>query len=76
MADTWHIVSNGQRQITQLAPNGTGFVDVVEITYQIDSGPATGNTFTARIPAALYNADYVAKTIQGQVDLHNSIAGL
>lgn len=76
MAEQWHIVSGGQRQVTQLAANGTGFTDMVEITYQIDAGPAAGNTFTARIPAQMYNPDNVKAVIDGQVALHNQVAGL
>lgn len=76
MADKWHIVSGGQRQVTQLAANGTGFVDMIEVTYQVDEGPAAGNTFTARIPAQQYNPTYVQQVIDADVMLHNAVAGL
>lgn len=76
MAEKWHIIPNGQRQVTTLAPTGAGFVDVIEITYMIDEGPAAGSTFTTRIPAAMYTPDNVAKTINGEVHTHNEIAGL
>jgi hypothetical protein len=76
MAEKWHIVSGGQRQVTQLAANGTGFVDMIELTYQIDQGPATGNTFTVRVPAQLYNVDYVQSAIDADAMMHNSVAGL
>lgn len=76
MAENWHIVSGGQRQVTTLAANGTGFVDMVEITYQIDAGPAAGNSFTVRIPAQLYTPDNVKQTIDAAVALHSSVAGL
>jgi phosphoglycolate phosphatase-like HAD superfamily hydrolase len=76
MAEKWHIITGGQRQVTTLAANGTGFQDVVEVTYQIDSGPAAGNTFTIRIPAQMYNADHVQAVIDRAVAQHNEIAGL
>lgn len=76
MADTWHIIPGGQRQSTVLSQNGTGFTDIIEITYQIDSGPAASNTFTVKVPAALYNADYVKAVIDADVMLHSAVAGL
>lgn len=76
MAEQWHIIQGGQRPVTTLAPTGAGFVEVIEITYMIDAGPATGSTFTTRIPAAMYTPENVAKTINGEVYNHNAIAGL
>lgn len=76
MAEMWHIVSGGQRQVTQLAPTGTGFVSVVEITYQIDAGPATGATFPITIPEALYTPENVKERIDAEVKRHNMVAGL
>lgn len=76
MADSWAIVPQGQRQTTELAANGTGFVNVWEITFRVTSGPATGTTGVYRIPADLYNATNVAAGIQAQVDALNEVAGL
>lgn len=76
MADTWHIVQGGQRQSTQLNASGTGFTDVWEITYQVDSGPATGTQGTIRVPQEFYSADYVKSQIDGAVAALDAVAGL
>jgi hypothetical protein len=76
MADMWHIPQGGQRQSTQLMPNATGFQEVWEITYVIDSGPATGTSGTVTVPAAFYNADYVKQTIDQAVAHVDAVAGL
>lgn len=76
MADMWHIVPGGQRQSTQLNPSGTGFTDVWEITYQVDSGPATGVQGTIRVPQDLYGADYIKAQIDAAVTALDQVAGL
>ncbi|MGH3572322.1 MAG: hypothetical protein ACRDUW_10905 [Pseudonocardiaceae bacterium] len=76
MADTWVIVPQGQRQTTELATNGTGFIQTWEITFRITAGPASGTTGVFRIPADLYNTVNVQSGIQAQVDQLNEIAGL
>lgn len=76
MADTWVIVPQGQRQTTQLAANGTGFVNIWEITYRVTGGPATGTQGVFRIPADLYTADNVKAGIQAAVDNLNAVASL
>lgn len=76
MADSWAIVPQGQRQTTELAADGRGFVNVWEITYRVTAGHAAGTTGTFRIPADLYNATNVAAGIQAQVDALNEVAGL
>jgi hypothetical protein len=72
----WHIVPQGQRLTTQLTNAGTGFTDVWEVTYMVDSGPAQGTTGQVRIPAAQYNADVVKATIDAQVQKMHDIASL
>lgn len=76
MADMWHIVPGGQRQSTQLNPSGTGFTDVWEITYVVDSGPAQGTQGTVRIPQDFYTADYVKAQIDAAVTEMDKVAGL
>lgn len=76
MADMWHIVQGGQRQTTQLNPSGTGFTDVWEITYQVDSGPAQGTQGTFRIAQEMYNADNVKAGIDAAVAELDRVAGL
>lgn len=76
MADMWHILPQGQRQSTQLAPTGVGFADVWEITFQVDSGPATGTIGTVRVPVDLYTPDNVRDTINAQVAALDAVAGL
>lgn len=76
MADKWHVIGNGQREVTVLAPNGSGFTDIIEITYQIDTGPAAGNVFTAKVPKVMYTPENVRQIIDAQTANHNDIAGL
>lgn len=72
---TWHILPGGQRQTTQLTQAGTGFTDVWEITYMIDSGPAKGTTGMVRVPVYQYNAEVVKAAIDQQVaNIHNVAA--
>jgi len=76
MADMWVVVPQGQRQTTELAPNGTGFVSVWEITYRVTSGPAAGTVGTFRIPADLYTADAVRDGIDAAVAALHDVASL
>lgn len=76
MADTWHILPQGQRLTTELSPAGTGFTDVWEINYQVDAGPARGTTGTVRIPTDFYTPDYVKEQIDQAVETLNGVAGL
>lgn len=76
MADMWHIVQGGQRLSTQLSAAGTGFTDVWEVTFQIDSGPAQGTQSMVRIPVEFYNADYVKTQIDKAVLAIDAVAGL
>jgi hypothetical protein len=72
----YHIVQNGQRLTTQLTSTGTGFQDVWEVTYQIDSGPAAGTIGTVRIPASQYNAEVVQAAVEAQLTHMHNIASL
>ena len=73
---TWHVVPNGQRLTTAISPSGTGFTDVWEVTYMIDSGPATGNEGTVRIPASQYTTEIVKAAINAQAATQHGVAGL
>lgn len=72
----WHVVQGGQRLTTQLTQAGTGFIDVWEVPYMVDSGPAAGTTGTVRVPAAQYNADVVKAAIDAQVIHLHKVASL
>lgn len=78
MAETagiaWHVT--GQRLTTQLTNAGSGFQDVWEVTYQIDSGPATGHVGQVNIPAAQYTADVVKVAIANQAANLHAVANL
>lgn len=70
----WHVIS--QRQTTQLSSVGTGFTDVWEVGYMIDSGDAAGSQGMVRIPASQYTPEVVEATISRVVGTQHSIAGL
>lgn len=65
MADMWHVVS--QRQDTIISETGPGFETVWEVTYQVDSGPASGTRGVVRVPVARYNAETVRDAINAAV---------
>lgn len=72
----WHVVEGGQVQTQILGPGNTGFQDIWEVTYQVDSGPAVGTTGVVRIPVAQYNAGTVEMTIANQIHHLHEIASL
>lgn len=74
MADMWHVT--GQRQNTQLNPAGNGFQDVWEVSYMVDSGPATGTTGKVTVPQPQYTPENVAGMIDAQVEAHDRVASL
>lgn len=72
----WHIVPGGQRLTTQISAAGNGFEDVWEVTYQIDTGPASGIQAIVRVPAGQYNAETVKAAINAQVTHQHAISSL
>lgn len=72
----WHVINGGQRLTTQINAAGNGFSDVWEVTYEIDSGPATGTQGLIRVPASQYNAETVAATINELVAHQHNVASL
>lgn len=72
----WHIVPGGQRLTTQLTSAGNGFMDVWEVPYMVDSGPAVGTSGTVRVPATQYNAEVVKAAIDAQVTHLHNVASL
>lgn len=72
----WHVVEGGQRLTQQISPTGNGFVDIWEVSYMIDSGPAAGNEGTVRIPASQFNAETVKATINAIVTHQHAVASL
>lgn len=73
---TWHVVQAGQRLTSQISTAGTGFADVWEVPYMIDSGPAAGTEGVVRIPVSQYNAETVKATIAAIVKHNHDIAAL
>lgn len=74
MADSWTITAQTQRE--QLNAAGTNFETVMEISFQVTSGPAAGTTGQIKVPANTYNADNVKALVQEQVDTLNEVAAL
>lgn len=72
----WHVIPGGQRLTTVINPAGTGFDDVWEVSYQIDTGPGAGTSGQVRIPAHQYTADVVKATINQLVSHQHGIASL
>lgn len=59
----WHVIPGATRQTSELKPGGAGFIDYEAVTYQIDDGPAAGQTREIRVPATQYNADTVRQAV-------------
>lgn len=76
MAQDWAIVPGGQRQTTRLTPAGTGFQEVWEVTFTINTGPAAGTTAQVAVPASMYTPENVAAAIQARVDTLNAVQNL
>lgn len=79
MADTavtWHVLGDQITQSTTLKPGGGGIVDVYEIPYMIDSGPAAGHTGIVTINATAFNTANVAAAVNAQVAAVHTVAGL
>ena len=72
----WHVIDGGQRLTTQLSQSGNGFIDVWEVSYMIDSGPAAGTEGLVRVPAAQYNSETVKAAINQLVAHQHNIAAL
>ena len=72
----WHIPKGGQTLTTDIAPSGTGFMDIWEVAYVIDSGPAAGSSGKIRIPADVATSELVRDTIAAQVDHLHGVASL
>jgi hypothetical protein len=74
MADKWHVVQ--QTLTTELSNSGTGFMPVWNVTYMVDSGPATGTQGKVNVPAAQFNADTVKAAIEAAVYHLDQVASL
>jgi hypothetical protein len=72
----WHVVADEQRLTSQITNTGSGFRDVWEVPYMIDSGPAAGLTGIVRIPADQYNAEVVKATINAIVQHNHAVGSL
>lgn len=70
----WHVVS--QELTNPISQTGRGFDDVWEVVYRVDSGPAAGTQATVRISAAMYSAEMVQRTIEGQLSHVHNVASL
>lgn len=74
MADKWHV--KAQNLETDLSDTGTGFTPTWVVTYEVDSGPASGTVGRVRVPAAQFNKDTVKNAIDAAVYHLDQVAGL
>lgn len=73
MATNWHVI--GQETRPSIEPGGR-MVQVVDIRYQVDVGPAAGHVSQVTVSQAQYNADTVRALIDEAVDKATAIADL
>lgn len=71
---TWHVVGDQIVQTSTLKPGGGGIIDVYEVPYVIDSGPAKGHTGRVSIAANNFTKANVAEAVQQQVNAVHDVA--
>jgi hypothetical protein len=78
LADTngikWHVVSDEETSVP-----GSGarpFIDVRQITYHVDSGPAMGTEGHVNVPIEQYNGQVVKAAIDAMITAHDEVSGL
>lgn len=74
MASPYKILS--QKQNVQINPQGTGFQNVWEVSYQVTDGPSKGTTGTVSVPEDDHNAAYVQKAIEDKISSLDAISSL
>lgn len=72
----WHVLGDQITQTTKLGPGGTSIVDVYDVPYLIDTGPAMGHRGSVQIAASAFNQQTVAEAIGQQVGAVHTVAGL
>lgn len=72
----WHVLGDQVTQSTTLGPGGSGVIDVYEVPYLIDDGPAMGHRGSVSVPASQFNQVTVAEAINQQVGAVHTVAGL
>jgi hypothetical protein len=75
-AVTWHVLGDQIEQTTTLKPGGGAILDVYNVPYMIDSGPARGHTGTVQIASTALNPETIKGAIDAQVGAVHVIAGL
>ena len=75
-AATWHVLGGQITQTSILAPGGAGLVDVYQVPYVIDTGPAAGHTASVQVPVSQYSRESVTAAIAAQVAQTHGVAGL
>jgi hypothetical protein len=73
MAADWHVMYQNQRP--EVTAQGR-LVQVRDIHYRIDTGPAAGQEDTVTVPDTEYTVDNVRSQIQYAVDIHQQVAAL
>jgi hypothetical protein len=74
MADNWKIT--GQKQGTEINPQGNGFEDVWVVSYAVTDGPSKGTTGTVSVPEEDHNAAYIKQQIDAKVASLDEVASL
>lgn len=73
---SYHVLGDEIVQTTTLKKSGGGLQDVYEVSYMIDSGPASGHTGTVTLAASAFNLPNVQAAIEAQISAVHSVAGL
>lgn len=73
---TYHTLGDQITQTTTLKPGGGGIIDVYNVPYMIDTGPAAGHVGTVTIAASAFNPATVKEAIEQQVKAVHDVAAI
>lgn len=74
--EAYHILPKGQQTRTVLDPVGVGFTRVREVTFMVDSGPATGTVDSVQVPEDIATVESVQNAIERKIDHIDAVARL
>jgi hypothetical protein len=72
----YHVLGDQIVQTTTLKPGGGGLVDVYQVPYMIDTGPAAGHVGQVQLAASAFNPATVREAIEQQVGAVHSVASI
>lgn len=72
----YHVLGDQIVQTTTLRPGGGGLVDVYQVPYMIDSGPAAGHVGQVQIASSAFTPDAVKGAVEAAVAAVHNVASI